>query len=76
MQTIEIKKSSDEAKKERTYPYMGMAKDGDITWFGAPKTGIAIKSRYSINMRAMDNSWIESSFTPMQGDYKFTFKND
>ena len=74
MQTIEIKKTSDEAKKKRTYPYMGISEKGNVVWFTKPKTGIAI-IMHSDRKNIIDY-WIEETFTPMQGDYTFTFKND
>ena len=75
MQTIEIKKTSDEAKKERTYPYMGIS-DNTIVWFIKPTTGIAIIYDEMYDKINISSSWKESDFTPMQGDYTFTFKND
>ncbi len=77
MQTIEIKKTSDEAKKERTYPYMGIYIDGSvIVWFTKPKTGISIKGKHESLKLEITSNWYEEAFTPMQGDYTFTFKND
>lgn len=77
MQTITIKKTSDEAKKERTYPYMGMFKDNNImVWFVSEKKGIAIKHPDPQERLDIIGYWAEGFFTPMQGDYTFTFNND
>lgn len=76
MQTIEIKKTSDEAKKERTYPYMGINECDIMVWFTKPKTGIAIRHSDKKECTNITDNWLEHLFSPMQGNYTFTFKND
>lgn len=76
MQTITIKKTSDEAKKERKYPYMGIHEDESIiVWFTKPSTGTAIKHPDKDVTTFVYDSWHESLFTPMQGEYTFNFEN-
>lgn len=75
MQTIEIKKQNQEKQLERTYPYMGIS-DGITVWFVEPCRGIAITCTEPILKLSVSGGWTEENFTPMQGDYTFTFNNE
>jgi hypothetical protein len=75
MQTIEIKKTSGEAKKERTYPYMGISDKDNMVWFTGVNTGIAIRGGSLNDRTKIGRNWNEKSFTPMQGEYTFNFEN-
>lgn len=75
MQTIEIKKQNQEKQNERTYPYMGMEKNGYVVWFVKPSTGIAVIYRDREDKMVITSNWLERDFTPMQGEYTFNFDN-